>query len=351
MVHEEQNPRFDSYTSDSMTPKASRTALFESLVGGVPSMPSLDSGRVYGIQLDDPRSGYVWLQQMTAPNSTTIVLSRLSPQRLGRWIRLESIEFHWLSSADEPHAIEPALERLHHLITTRIGEGGGIIWLDAVEYLGSRHGFDALMNFVQSVGDAVAGSGWTLILPYNPLAFEATEVARLRREAVSIKIDDFYSSPEESGGFESHSEDDESKDDGSKAEVSEEDRRKPSEDEVDHETVAVEVEPGLLMLSRIPLASLSRAVLQRRLEQWASMGFDVGELEPVLLEDDRENRYNRYLAYEEKVRRAVECERRIRELESLGFNADATKLRFRIMQLTGLDDVELRLERLLAEAR
>jgi hypothetical protein len=163
---------------------------------------------------------------------------------------------------------------------------------------------------------------------------------------VSIKIDEFDSSPEESGGSESYSEDDESK-----AEVSEEDQREPSEDEVDHETVAVEVEPGLLMLSRIPLASLSRAVLQRRLEQWASMGFDVGELEPVLLEDDRENRYNRYLAYEEKVRRAVECERRIRELESLGFNADATKLRFRIMQLTGLDDVELRLERLLAEAR
>ncbi|PXY71195.1 MAG: hypothetical protein CXX83_00210 [Methanobacteriota archaeon] len=346
MVHEEQNPSFDSYTSDSMTPKASRTGLFESLTGGVPNMSDVASGRVYGIQLDDPRSGYVWLQKMTASNSTTIVLSRLSPQRLGRWISLESIEFHWLSSANEPHAIEPALERLHHLITTSTEDGDGIIWLDAVEYLGSRHGFDALMNFVQSVGDSVAGSGWTVILPYNPLAFEATQVARLRREAVSIKIDEIDSSPDESGGPESHSEDHETK-----AEVFEVDRREPGEDEVDYETAAVEVEPGLLMLSRIPLASLSRAVLQRRLEQWQSMGFDVGELEPVLLEDDRENRHNRYLVYEEKVRRAVECERRIRELESLGFNADATKLRFRIMQLTGLDDVELRLERLLAEAR
>ncbi len=309
-------------------------------------MSAVVSGRVYGIQLDDPRSGYVWLQQMTAPNSTTIVLSRLSPQRLGRWISLESIEFHWLSSADEPHAIEPALERIHHLITTSIGEGDGIIWLDAVEYLGSRHGFDALMNFIQSVGDAVTGSGWTLILPYNPLAFEATQVARLRREAVSIKIDEFDTSAVESDESDSQSEDDEVK-----AEVSEEDGREPVEVESEHQTAAVEVEPGLLMLSRIPLASLSRAVLQRRLEQWASMGFDVGELEPILLEDDRENRYNRYRAYEEKVRRAVECERRIRELESLGFNTDATKLRFRAMQLTGLDDVELRLERLLAEAR
>jgi hypothetical protein len=215
-----------------------------------------------------------------------------------------------------------------------------------VEYLGSRHGFDALMNFIQSVGDAVTGSGWTLILPYNPLAFEATQVARLRREAVSIKIDEFDTSAVESDESDSQSEDDEVK-----AEVSEEDGREPVEVEGEHQTAAVEVEPGLLMLSRIPLASLSRAVLQRRLEQWASMGFDVGELEPILLEDDRENRYNRYRAYEEKVRRAVECERRIRELESLGFNTDATKLRFRAMQLTGLDDVELRLERLLAEAR
>ena len=74
---------------------------------------------------------------------------------------------------------------------------------------------------------------------------------------------------------------------------------------------------------------------------------------PVLaaLVMEREERYARYVEYEEKVRRAVECERRIRELEALGFMTEVTKLRFRLMQLTGLDDIEEILTRLLAEAR
>ena len=307
-------------------------------------MSSLASGRVYGIQLDDPRSGYVWLQETMSSSGSTIVLSRLAPQRLGRWIRLESIEFHWLSSTDQLHAIEPALERLHHLITNRVVEGSGLIWLDAVEYLGSRHGFDALMNFIQSIGDSISQSGWTLILPYNPLAFESTQVARLRREASPLKI----AKPKQIKAISTISDGGDTPDSTEPADEPEVGEQVRMDVE---ETVAVEVEPGLLMLSRIPMASLSRAVLQRRLEQWDSMGFDVGELEPVLLEDDRESRFARYLIYEEKVRRAVECERRIRELESLGFNTDATKLRFRTMQLTGLDDIELRLTRLLAEAR
>jgi hypothetical protein len=247
------------------------------------------------------------------------------------------------------------------LITTRIEEGAGIVWLDAVEYLGSRHGFDALMNFVQSVGDSVASSEWSLILPYNPLAFESTQVARLRREAGTINLSESASttsqvketspSPPTDSTQPSSSSREQSQVEELDVEVEGDDEAGPSDSNEVHETVAIEVEPGLLMLSRIPLVSLSRAVLQRRLEQWDSMGFDIGELEPVLLVDDRQSRYDRYRVYEEKVRRAVECERRIRELESLGFNTDATKLRFRTMQLTNLDDIELRLERLLAEAR
>ena len=50
---------------------------------------------------------------------------------------------------------------------------------------------------------------------------------------------------------------------------------------------------------------------------------------------------------EERIRRAIECERRIQMIEVRGHAVEAAKMRFRIMQLTGLDDVEATLDRLL----
>ena len=303
------------------------------------------SSRVYGIQLDDPREGYVWLQQMATADRTLLVLSRLAPTRLSRWINLQSIRFHWITSRQDKYAIDPALEKINHFLNSTISSGSGIIWLDAVEYLSDLHGFDSLIHFVQSLADALVDTNWTLVLPYSPLAFESTQVAKIRREAPNFTLIEQNTSegnavpivdaePEDNSTIGLEVIDDESTIGG----------------QID-DSLAVEVEPGFVVLSRIPEKSLSRVILQRRLEQWKGMGFDVSELEPVVLVDDRVVRHQRYFAFEEKVRRATECERRIKELEQLGFTTSATKLHFRIMQLTGLDEVETKIQKLLAEAR
>ena len=299
------------------------------------------SSRVYGIQLDDPREGYVWLQQMAAKDRTLLVLSRLAPTRLSRWINLQSIRFHWVTNRQDEYAIDPALEKINHFLNSTISSDSGIIWLDAVEYLADLHGFDSLIHFVQSLADELVDTNWTLVLPYSPLAFESTQVAKIRREAPNFSITKLNTSDDTSEVIS-----DVTFEDNSTIELEEID----DESEID-DSLAIEVEPGFVVLSRIPEKSLSRAILQRRLEQWKGMGFDVSELEPVVLVNDRAVRHQRYFAFEEKVRRATECERRIRELEQLGFTTSATKLHFRIMQLTGLDEVESEIQKLLAEAR
>ena len=299
------------------------------------------SSRVYGIQLDDPREGYVWLQQMAAKDRTLLVLSRLAPTRLSRWINLQSIRFHWVTNRQDKYAIDPALEKINHFLNSTISSDSGIIWLDAVEYLADLHGFDSLIHFVQSLADELVDTNWTLVLPYSPLAFESTQVAKIRREAPNFSITEQDISDDASEHIQ-----DVTLEDNSTMGLEEID----DESEID-DSLAIEVEPGFVVLSRIPEKSLSRAILQRRLEQWKSMGFDVSELEPVVLVNDRAVRHQRYFAFEEKVRRATECERRIRELEQLGFTTSATKLHFRIMQLTGLDEVESEIQKLLAEAR
>nr|MBC8518623.1 DUF835 domain-containing protein [Euryarchaeota archaeon] len=299
------------------------------------------SSRVYGIQLDDPREGYVWLQQMAAKDRTLLVLSRLAPTRLSRWINLQSIRFHWVTNRQDKYAIDPALEKINHFLNSTISSDSGIIWLDAVEYLADLHGFDSLIHFVQSLADELVDTNWTLVLPYSPLAFESTQVAKIRREAPNFSITEQNTSDDTSEPIQ-----DVTLEDNSTIGLEEID----DESEID-DSLAIEVEPGFVVLSRIPEKSLSRAILQRRLEQWKGMGFDVSELEPVVLVNDRTVRHQRYFAFEEKVRRATECERRIRELEQLGFTTSATKLHFRIMQLTGLDEVESEIQKLLAEAR
>ncbi len=303
------------------------------------------SSRVYGIQLDDPREGYVWLQQMINSSRTVLVLSRLAPTRLSRWINLKSIRFHWITSRQDKYALDPALEKINHFLNSTISSESGIIWLDAVEYLADLHGFDSLIHFVQSIADELVDTDWTLVLPYSPLAFESTQVAKIRREAPNFAIIEQTITEESSVANSSP----ESTEDSTNV-VEQTTGQGDIEEQID-DSIAIEVEPGFVVLSRIPEKSLSRAILQRRLEQWKRMGFDVSELEPVILVDDREIRYQRYFAFEEKVRRATECDRRIRELEQLGFTTSATKLHFRIMQLTGLDDVENEIEKLLVEAR
>ena len=301
------------------------------------------SSRLYGMQLEDPREGYVWLQQMNTAKRQIVVLSRLSPAKLSRWINLEAVDFHWITSKIDSYAIDPALERLKHFIDTLVTDGEGIIWLDAVEYLVDSHGFASSIQFIQSIGDALMETNWTMVMPYSPLAFQSTEVAKIRREAPN------FVSSIEMGNDEIDSVDIQLEEVAIGLNDSSESMSGALESVA--ESPHIEVEPGLIVLSRIPEKSLSRAILQRRIEQWAKMGFEVSELEPLLLVDEREHRYARYFDFEEKIRRATECERRIRELEQLGFTTVSTKLRFRIMQLTGIDDVENQLQKLLAEAR
>ena len=290
-------------------------------------------GRVFSILSEEPRDPLHWLAMVNHEFGTKIsVFSRLSPQRLGQHLSLEKIEFKWLSEAMNPHALSPSLERIHHAISTRIVTDSGIIWIDAIEYLIQRQGFDAFLAFTRSLADELNGSEWTVLLPFNPLSLDGTEIAHLRREAMPFGIGKI------------------------KAPVVEVETASPEQTDVllDSEPVEpeeptsteVESETSIQMLSSIAEAALTTAVLSRRIDQWIEMGFDVTALDQAM-NSDRTERYTIYREVEERFRRAVECERRIQMIEIRGHIVEATKMRFRIMQLTGLDDVEDQLDEIL----
>ncbi|MEE2747153.1 MAG: DUF835 domain-containing protein [Candidatus Thermoplasmatota archaeon] len=258
------------------------------------------------------------------------IFSRLSPQRLGQHIRLENIEFKWLSESMSSHSLSPSLERIHHAISTRIATDAGIIWVDAVEYLIHRQGFDAFLAFTRSLADELNGSEWVVLLPFSPLSMDGTEIAHLRREAVPFTIEQ-TTIPEPNDVEEIDHEEVEPED----VEVTE-----------PEESIDEPMHSELQMLSSIAQAALTPAVLNRRIEQWVSMGFDVSDLENAIISDG-DDRYSIYRDVEERVRVAIECEKRIQMIEVRGHTVEATKMRFRIMQLTGLDDVKQQLDEIL----
>tara|TARA_B110001454_G_C12605006_1_gene386195 strand:- start:17 stop:847 length:831 start_codon:yes stop_codon:yes gene_type:complete len=260
------------------------------------------------------------------------VFSRLSPQRLGQHLKLDRIEFKWLSESMDAHALSPSLERIHHAISSRIPTDSGLIWLDAVEYLIHRHGFDAFLAFTRSLADELNGTEWTVLLPFTPLSLGGTEIAHLRREAMPFEIANQFSSPITN--------------------VESDTKTIQSEEILDIEgdpiveIIDVTTESKLKMLSSIAEAALSTDVLTRRIDQWVEMGFDVSELD-YALSSERGERYSIYREVEERVRRAIECERRVQMIEVRGHSVEATKMRFRIMQLTGLGDIENSLDQIL----
>ena len=292
------------------------------------------NGRVFSLLTEDPRDSLHWLAMVEHEHQTQItVFSRLSPQRLGQHLKLDRIEFKWLSETMDPHALSPSLERIHHAISTRIATDSGIIWLDAVEYLIHRQGFDSFLAFTRSLADELNGTEWTVLLPFTPLSLDGTEIAHLRREAMPFEIATPTAPPEmiELDELESNQE----------SPAHEED-----EEEIVQESISEHTESKLKMLSSIAEAALSKDVLKRRMEQWVEMGFDVSELDQSM-SADKSQRYTIYREVEERIRRAIECERRIQMIEVRGHTVEATKMRFRIMQLTGLEDIENTLNQIL----
>ena len=118
------------------------------------------------------------------------------------------------------------------------------------------------------------------------------------------------------------------------------------EGEIVEESISEHPESKLKMLSSIAEAALSTDVLTRRMEHCIEIGRDVSEFDQAP-SADQSQRYAIYREVEERIRRAIECERRIQMIEVRGHTVEATKMRFRIMQLTGLDDIENSLNQIL----
>ena len=295
----------------------------------------MEQGRLYTAELSDNTVLYPWLdKQLEVSQQQVLLFSRQPHKRLLEYIDLAKIESYWLSERVTAGAIPPSLEKIAHIITSKLPNDHGLIIVEGLEWLVSLHGEDAVLAFIRRIRDETYKSSWKIIFPINCLVFDSVWLARLRREAPDTDIlspiqDDLIEVNEEGIVKENESSD---------AIKSHNFQQMPGEGiELD---TREDGSPKLVMLTRLPRNGFSNSILTRRILQWRRMGLDVSEVEPALKIIDDKVAHQLYSSVEEKVRRAVELEN---HLEARSNNISATEMataRFRIRQLTGLDEIE-----------
>jgi len=245
-----------------------------------------------------------------------VVISRRPPQELHSLLSQDSSEVHWLSEMDVDDAMSMELEIVLSRILRFGQEQPTIVWLEGIESLAVRGGNERFLTFIRKLSDEISGVEILVTLWFDDDAFRDTVAAQLRREAPAYSVigtrdvrTESESGAEGGGGF-----------------------------------LPELVEPPLNVLTR--LSVFSPQILKERILAWRSMGIDTTEVEPFLHApaEDMEAGVRRI---EAKIEMAVELDRRVDILEKLGEAKMSAIMRFRIRQLTGLDEITEQIDRIL----
>jgi hypothetical protein len=169
------------------------------------------------------------------------------------------------------------------------------------------------MNLLQRIETITAKTNHTLLFPMDALAFDAIDWARIRSIAPAME-----QPPTTEVELIPHP--------GQITETTEHGPQQESQ--------------LLAQLTSLPSLGFNKTQLSKRMLQWKRMGFDVSDLEPALSLSDSDEIHGIYLSVEEKIRTAVELARLL-TLNRQNYDVTTFEVTmFRIMQLTGLDEIE-----------
>ena len=290
-------------------------------------MEDLDVGKLYSLRYESQDKFLAIVDKFSQDSDKHAMLVSRSPQRrLLEHIDLDKVESYWMTTYDVLGAIQPSLEALEDLITSRVSNHEGVIFIEGVERLVALNGFSELMTMVMKIKDILHRRQWIVIFTINEEVFDEIQLAKWHKEVnpwtivekqalTNIDIDTTEILAVES----------------------------------DNSTIQENDLAGnkLSFLTKIPKDGYTKDILRKRILQWRRMGLDVSAAEPALYSTSDDDGYLIYKRVEQNVRRAVELDNRLDLLEQRGIRSEVTKMRFRIRQLTGFDAVEKRIDELI----
>ncbi|OGS42128.1 MAG: hypothetical protein A3K67_02700 [Euryarchaeota archaeon RBG_16_62_10] len=121
-----------------------------------------------------------------------LAISRQHPDLIRQKYGLEATPLYWLATRTGEEVLSPNnLGILTHTIIKFIEENpSGIILLDGIEYLVSNNDFNKVLRVIDQVNDHISQSRSIMIIPVDPRAFDAKELALMERnmEKISSKM-------------------------------------------------------------------------------------------------------------------------------------------------------------------
>ena len=291
------------------------------------SVEDLDVGKLYSLRYESQDKFLAIVDKFSQNSEKHAMLVSRSPQRrLLEHIDLDKVESYWMTTYDVLGAILPSLEALEDLVTSRVSNHEGVIFIEGIERLVALNGFSELMAMVMKIKDSLHRKQWIVIFTINEGVFDEIQLAKWHKEVIPWTIVE--------------------KEELTNIDIS---IKEVLSSEPDN-SVAEEYEISgnkLSLLTKIPRDGYTKDILRKRILQWRRMGLDVSAAEPALYSTSDDDGYLIYKKVEQNARRAVELDNRLDLLEERGIKSEVTKMRFRIRQLTGFDAVEKRIDELI----
>jgi len=286
-------------------------------------MSEMEVGKIYTLNLVSQDEVLAYVDKVSMRDQEhVLLLSRLPQRRLIEHVDLDKIEAYWVTTQDVMGSIQPSLDQISDLVTKRVENHNGIAIIEGIEWLISLHGYNEVLKLVMNLKDSLHRKPWSILLVVAEDIFDEIESAKWHREAPGWEVP-------------------------TRIEFTENPTVEDNETEIDAGVEIEDSNASLSFLVRIPKEGYSKDVARRRILQWRRMGLDVSDAEPALFQESDDIGFEIYKSVEERVRRAIELDNRLDILEANGWKSEVTKMRFRVRQLTGLDEVEKRIDELI----
>ena len=287
--------------------------------------PSIGEGMMAGlfsIEVNNHDELFSEVERLTeAFEGPKLFITRLPQRSMLRHISLDDVQCLWITEQQTSGALPPNTPEISKQLFGFVNSNDeGFSVVEGLTWAIQRNGVDDVMHMLQSLESHISGTNHTILFRINALSLDAVSWARIRSIAPAVELPTLEMTA-----------------DTPDAEILSNQPLLPVEQLSEDGSI-------LAHLTTLPSLGFTNALLSKRMLQWKRMGFDVSELEPALSSKDGVLAHKIYREVEEKIRRAIDLSRLLEEKSnSLSVTAYEVTM-FRIMQLTGLDEINLMLQ-------
>ncbi|UCH90242.1 MAG: PAS domain S-box protein [Thermoplasmata archaeon] len=144
----------------------------------------LEEGGLYLVQESSPALSLEAFKDLLKVGYDGMVISRTPGRDLKKMIKGE-VEFVWLSEKKGENTLSPMLQRIEKKVESVPYK---IIYIDRLDYLISKHGFNNVLQFVQRIREGAIISNRVIILSIDPSTLDERELTLLGKEAVDVEL-------------------------------------------------------------------------------------------------------------------------------------------------------------------